>query len=101
MEKIEYSNSYKKEMFTLLLYHALQKTFADFDEVYQYRFDGKGGEMIETDKELKPGSVVILKGISDYAIIITKVWEVDGRKYFTHDSAEEIVVRGRTPREQA
>jgi hypothetical protein len=87
-------------MFTLLLYHAIRKTFDDFDEVYQYRFDGKGGEMIETDKELKPGSVVILKGINDYAILITKVWEEGGEKYFSHDSAEEVVVRARLPRGQ-
>jgi len=39
----------------LLLYHEIHKTFDDFEEVYQYRMNGEGGTLIETDKELKQG----------------------------------------------
>jgi hypothetical protein len=80
----------------LLLYHPIHKTYNEFEEVYQYQFDGEGGELIETDKELKPGHVIILKGISEYAIIVRKVWEEKGLHYFTHDTAEAVIVRGRT-----
>lgn len=33
----------------MLLYHALRKTYDDFEEVFEYRFDGKDGTLIETD----------------------------------------------------
>lgn len=82
----------------MLLYHAIRKTFDDFEEIYKYRFDGENGSLIETDKELKPGQIIILKSISDYAIIVTEVWEKNGQKFFAHVSAEEVVVRGRLPR---
>ncbi|USK60386.1 hypothetical protein [Peribacillus asahii] len=82
----------------MLLYHAIRKTFDDFEEVYQYRFDGEKGPLIETDKELKSGQIIILKDVNEYAIIVEKVWEKNGQKYFSHDTAEEIVVRGRVPR---
>lgn len=85
----------------MLLYHAIRKTYDDFDEVYQYRFDGANGALIETDKELKPGQIIILKYISEYAIIVEKVWEMNGKKYFSHNTADEIVVRGRVPRNNA
>lgn len=84
----------------MLLYHPIRKTYDDFDKIFEYWFDGKDGTMIETDKELKPGQIVVLKDISEFAIIITKVWEEDGEKYFLHDSAEEIVVRARKPRKR-
>lgn len=84
----------------MLLYHALHKTFDDFEEVFEYRFDGKDGTLIETDKELKPRDVVILEGISEYAIVVTSVWEEGGKRYFSHDTAEEIVVRARKARSQ-
>lgn len=53
---------------------------ANFGEVFEYRFNGGDGTLIETDKEEEPGQVVILKGISDFA--------------------EEIVVRARTTRKR-
>lgn len=81
----------------MLLYHPIRKTYADFEKVYRYRFDDKNGTMIETDKELESGQIVILRDISEYAIVITKVWEEDGKKYFLHDSAEKLVVRARKP----
>jgi hypothetical protein len=82
----------------MLLYHPISKTYDDFNEVHQYRFDDMNGSLIETDKELIPGSIVVIKGVADYAIIIKMIWEEDGKKYFSHDSAEEIVVRARMPR---
>jgi hypothetical protein len=82
----------------LLLYHPITKTYNDFEKVYQYQFDGEGGMLIETDKELKPGQIIILKGISEYAIVVKKVWEKNGQRFFTHDTAEGTVVRARTPR---
>jgi hypothetical protein len=57
----------------LLLYHLIRKTFDDFEKGYRYRIDGEDGELIDTDKELKPGQIIILKGISEYAIIVRKV----------------------------
>jgi hypothetical protein len=86
-------------MLSLLLFHPIQKTFDDFDEIYRYRFDDKDGEMIESDRELIPGIVLILRVMTcDYAIVIKEVWEENGEKYFTHDSAKDIVVRGRPSR---
>ena len=82
----------------MLIYHAIRKTFADFEEVYEYYFNDNSETLIETDKELKPGQVVILRDINDYAIVITDVWEKGGKRYFSHDTAEEIVVRARLPR---
>jgi hypothetical protein len=82
----------------LLLYHPITKTYNDFQKVYQYQFDGEGGKLVETDKELKPGQIIILKDISEYAIIVKKVWEKNGQRFFTHDTAEEIIVRARPPR---
>ncbi|MEK5233843.1 hypothetical protein MHB42_19295 [Lysinibacillus sp. FSL K6-0232] len=82
----------------MLLYHALRKTFDDFDEVYEYHFDDSSGTYIETDKELQVNQVVFLRDINDYAIIITAVWEQDGKRYFSHKTAENVVVRARTPR---
>ncbi|WP_071396625.1 hypothetical protein [Bacillus tuaregi] len=82
----------------MLLYHPIRKTYDDFDEIFEYWFDGKDGSSIETDKELSPGNVVILRGLADYAIIITDVWEEDGKRCFSHDSAEKIVVRARPTR---
>jgi adenine-specific DNA methylase len=81
----------------VLLYHAIHKTYDDFDEVYRYRMGGKGGTLIETDKELKQGQVIILSDINDYAIIVDKVWEENDQKYFTYISAERVVVRARVP----
>lgn len=83
----------------MLLYHPIRKTYDDFEEVYRYRFV-ENGSLIETDKELNQGKIVILKDISDYAIIITKVWEEDGEKYFSHDSANKVVVRARIPNDR-
>lgn len=82
----------------MLLYHPLRKSFDDFEEVYKYYFDDKSGEFIETDKELQENKIVFLRDISDYAIIITSVWEENGKWYFSHDTAEEVVVRARLPR---
>lgn len=82
----------------MLLYHPISKTYNEFEEVCKYHFDDINGSLIETDKELVPGSIVILKDISEFAIIIKDVWEVDGEKCFTHDSAKEIIVRGRLPK---
>lgn len=80
----------------MLLYHPIRKTYNDFEKVYQYRIDGEDGELIETDKELMSGQIIILKGISEYAIIVKKVWEENGQRYFSHDTAEAVIVRGRT-----
>lgn len=80
----------------MLLFHPISKTFEQFTEVYDYYFEE--GSMIETDKELMPGQIVILKGISEYAIVVKKVREEGGRKCFSHDSAEKVVVRARMPR---
>lgn len=82
----------------MLLNHAIHKTFDDFEQVYEYHFDDKNGTLIETDKELKPGQVVILRDVNDYAIIIETVWEKDGKQFFPYDTAEKFVVRGRLPR---
>jgi nitrogen regulatory protein PII-like uncharacterized protein len=81
----------------VLLYHPTQKTFNDFDQIYEYILHGENGTTykIETDKELREGQVIILHDISDYAIVVTKIWEEDGAKHFAHDTAEQIVVRGR------
>lgn len=84
-------------MILLLLYHEIHKTFDDFEEVYHYRMNGEGGTLIETDKELKQGQVIIIKDINEYAIIVDKIWEVDGQRYFTHISAEDLIVRARVP----
>lgn len=81
----------------MLLYHPLRKTYDEF-EGFEYHFDDSAGTPIETDKEISPGNVVILRDIADYAIIVTDVWEKDGKRYFSHKSAENIVVRARTPR---
>lgn len=54
-------------MFYLLLYHAIRKTYEDFEDVYCYRMNEADGTKIETDKELERGQVIILKHISDYA----------------------------------
>ncbi|WP_368901921.1 hypothetical protein [Oceanobacillus oncorhynchi] len=81
----------------MLIYHAIRKTFADFEEVYRYRMDGKDGTLIETDKKLKEGQVIIIKDINEYAIIVDEVWEGNGERYFTHVSAEDFVVRARVP----
>lgn len=54
----------------MLLYHAIHKTYDDFDEVYQYQFVGGNIVLVETDKELKPGQIYI----SEYAIIVEKVF---------------------------
>ncbi|MFD1349492.1 hypothetical protein [Oceanobacillus caeni] len=82
----------------MLLYHPIRKTYDDFDEIYRYRMDEENGTLIETDIELQKGMILILSGISEYAIIIEEVWEGNGQKYFSHKSAKEIVVRGRLPR---
>lgn len=82
----------------MLLYHPISKTYNDFEEVHEYRFDDINGSLIETDKELHSGSVLIIRGISDHAIVIKETWEENGIKYFSHESAEEIIVRGRLPR---
>ncbi|MFE8698254.1 hypothetical protein ACFYKT_18180 [Cytobacillus sp. FJAT-53684] len=82
----------------MLLYHPLHKTFDDFKEVFEYYFDNESGELIETDKELLPGHLIFIRDIADYAIIVTKVWEEDGKRYFSHDTAERLIVRARTPR---
>lgn len=81
----------------MLLYHPTRKTYDDFDEVYTYIFHGEFGSTtkIETDKELKEGQIVILRDIADYAIIVERIWEENGEKHFTHDTAERIVARGR------
>lgn len=81
----------------MLLFHPLRKTYDDFEEVYQYRMDEENGTLIETDKELKPGMVMILSSISDYAILVSEVWEENGQRCFSHISAENIIVRARTP----
>jgi len=81
----------------LLLYHAIRKTFDDFEDVYCYRMNEADGTKIETDKELERGQVIILKHISDYAIIVEEIWEESGQKIFTHRTAEELVVRARVP----
>lgn len=93
-------NEIKKELLSLLLYHSIRKTYDDFEEVHQYRFDNIIGSLIETDKELVSGSIVIIKDISEFAIVIKEVWEANGKRYFSHDSAENIVVRARTSRIQ-
>jgi hypothetical protein len=81
----------------LLLYHAIYKTYDDFEEVFQYRFDDENGTLIETDKELKSGQIMIIKDISEYAIIIEEVLGKNGQKYFSHDTAEKVVFQARTP----
>lgn len=86
-----------KESIHLLIYHAIRKNFADFEEVYQYRMDSESGTLIETDKELKEGQVIIIKDINEYAIIVDEVWEENGERYFTHVTAEDLVVRARVP----
>jgi hypothetical protein len=45
----------------LILYHAIRKTYDDFEEVFQYRFDGENGTLLEADKELKPGQIIIIR----------------------------------------
>ncbi|RIW27622.1 hypothetical protein D3H55_22805 [Bacillus salacetis] len=82
----------------MLLYHPLRKTYDDLAFVFQYRFDGEHGTLIETDRELFAGQIVILKDISEYAIIVDKVWEENGEKYFSHKSAENVIVRARVPK---
>ncbi|MCH1627237.1 hypothetical protein [Fredinandcohnia quinoae] len=82
----------------MLLFHPLRKTYDDFEEVYQYRMDAVDGTLIETDKELQVNQVIILKDISDYGIIVERVWEEDGQMCFTHVSAKDLIVRARTPR---
>jgi hypothetical protein len=83
----------------LLLYHPITKTYNHFKNVYQYQFDGDYGELIETDKKLRQGQIIILKGISEFAIIVEKVWEENGKHFFTHSSAEEVIVRARSPKD--
>jgi|SRR5699024_2367026 len=82
----------------MLLYHAVRKTYDDFEEVYQYRMDEEDGTLIETDRELKKGQIIILKGISEFAIIVEEVWEENGKRCFSHITAKELIVRGRLPR---
>lgn len=84
-------------MFYLLLYHAIRKTFEDFEDVYCYRMNGADGTKIETDKKLKRGQVIIIKDINDYAIIVEEIWEENGQMIFSHRTAEELVVRARVP----
>lgn len=81
----------------MLLYHPLRKTYDDFDQVYHYTMIGDNGShyKMETDKELKVGQIIILKHISDYAIVVTDIWEVNGEKFFNQNTAEEVIVRGR------
>ncbi len=86
-----------KGVIPLLLYDAIHKTFDDFKEVFRFRMNGETGTLIETDKELKQGQVIILKDINEYAIIVDKIWEENGQWYFTHFSAEDLVVRARVP----
>lgn len=83
----------------MLLYHPINKTYDDFDEVYRYHLYGPSGLIIETDKKLIEGQVIILKDIREYAIVVDKIWEQLGELYFTHYSAEEIVVRARVVNE--
>lgn len=57
----------------------------------------KDGTLIETDKELKPGQVVIIHHVSDYAIRVDEVWEDNGQKIFSYRPAEQLIVRVRVP----
>ncbi|MEC1903505.1 hypothetical protein [Bacillus atrophaeus] len=82
----------------MLLYHAIRKTYDDFEEVHQYYLEGLDGTLIETDKVLKPGLVIILKDINEYAITVKSIWNENGQKCFSHESAEEQIVRARIPR---
>ena len=85
----------------MLLFHPIRKTFEDFDEVYTYYIHGENGKAsrIEVDTPLRKGQVLILGGISRYAIVVMDVWEEpDGSKHFQVVSAEGIVVRGREPK---
>ncbi|WP_077318175.1 hypothetical protein [Virgibacillus proomii] len=79
----------------MLLYHEIHKTFDDFEEVFRYRMDRDDGTLIETDKELQKGQVIIIKDINEYAIIVEDVWEEYGQRYFSHVSAEDLIVRAR------
>lgn len=83
----------------MLLYHAIRKTYDDFEEVYSYRLDKVDGTKIETDKELKKGQIIILKDLSEFAIIVEEIWAEAGVKCFSYKSAESVIVRARVPRE--
>lgn len=87
-------------MISLLLYHGLHKTFADFENVYRYRLDWSDGIIIETDKELEKGQVIIIKDVNEYAILVDDIWEgTNGEMIFSYRTAEDVIVRARFPGE--
>ncbi|PAD21322.1 hypothetical protein CHH64_09290 [Terribacillus saccharophilus] len=61
----------------MLLYHTIHKIYEDFENVYRYRMNGINGALIETDRKLEKGQVIIIKDINDYAIVVDCNW---GRK---------------------
>lgn len=81
----------------MLLYDAIHKTYKDFTNVYPYRMDGESGVLIETDRKLEKGQVIIIKDIKEYAIIVDSTWEENGQTYFSNKTAQDLIVRARIP----
>ncbi|NRG48074.1 hypothetical protein HRF87_25625 [Bacillus sp. CRN 9] len=81
----------------MLLYDSIHKTFKDFESVYRYRMNGENGTLIETDRKLEKGQVIIIKDIKEYAIIVDSIWEENGQTYFSHKTAQDLIVRARIP----